>query len=180
MSVTDSLRRSEHIDENRCPPCTAINVTLIVVVGPVVSVLSLVAGLVVLIGGALSVYLRDYVVPGIPLLVPQLVDAVSLVGVFDRGDNAPDHHSESLDVNVGPDMILSTLLNAGVLVGKGDDLFLVADAREEWESMMAMLRKAMNEEPAETVANAVPLEATIDAELGGISLDSPSVPVWIS
>lgn len=180
MSVIDSLRRPEHTGENRCLPCTAVNVALVVVVGLAVSVLSPVAGLVVLVGGALSVYLRGYVVPGTPSFAPQLVGAVGLAGVFDHGDDAPDRRSESLDANVDPDVMLSTLLNAGVLVEEEDGLFLAADAREEWESTMATLRKATDEELAEAVANAVPFEATVDAEFGGISLDGPSMSVWIS
>ncbi|CQR49493.1 MULTISPECIES: hypothetical protein [Haloferax] len=182
MSVIDSLRRPEHTGENRCLPCTAVNVAIVVVVGLAVSVLSPVAGLVVLVGGALSVYLRGYVVPGTPSFAPQLVGAVGLAGVFDHGDEGPasDRRSESLDANVDPDVMLSALLNAGVLVEEEDGLFLTDDAREEWESTMATLRKTTDEELAEAVANAVPFDATVDAEFDGISLDGPSMSVWIS
>ncbi|ELZ90994.1 hypothetical protein [Haloferax sulfurifontis] len=182
MSVIDSLKRPEHTGENRCLPCTAVNVAIVVVVGLAVSVLSPVAGLAVLVGGALSVYLRGYVVPGTPSFAPRLVAAVGLAGVFDHGGegSAPDRRSESLDADVDPDAMLSTLLNAGVLVEEEDGLFLADDAREEWESTMATLRKTTDEELAEAVANAVPFEAAVDAEFGGISLDGPSMSVWIS
>ncbi|KAB1193825.1 hypothetical protein GJR96_10405 [Haloferax sp. MBLA0076] len=178
MSVIDSLKRPEHTGENRCRPCTVVNAAFVAIVGLALGVLWIPAGFVVLAIGALLVYLRGYVVPGTPSFAPELVAAAGLSGVFDH-DEEP-RQSESLDANVNPDVMLSTLLDAGVLVEEPDGLFLADDAREEWESTMATLRKASDDELADAVAAAIPFEATVTAEYDGISIDGPSMSVWIS
>ncbi|KAB1188036.1 MULTISPECIES: hypothetical protein [Haloferax] len=179
MSVIDSLRRPEHTGENRCLPCTAVNAAFVAIVGFALGVLWLPAGFVVLAIGALLVYLRGYVVPGTPSFAPRLVAAVGLSGVFEHDDGEP-RQSDTLDANVEPEVMLSTLLDAGVLVEEPDGLFLADDAREEWESTMATLRKASDDELAEAVATALPFDAEVAPEFDGISIDGPSMSVWIS
>ncbi|RLM40921.1 hypothetical protein DVK00_20805, partial [Haloarcula sp. Atlit-47R] len=154
MSVFDALRRPEHTGENRCLPCTAVNAVLVVLVGLALGVLWPPIGAVVIAVGTLLVYLRGYVVPGTPSFAPKLVSAVGLDGIFGhREDDAAARQSDSLDANVDPDVMLSTLLNAGVLVEEPDGLFLTDEAREEWESAMATLRTASDEELADAVAS---------------------------
>ncbi|WP_411963903.1 hypothetical protein [Haloferax sp. YSMS24] len=179
MSVIDSLKRPEHTGANRCRPCTVVNAVVVAVVGLALGVLWLPAGFVVAAIGAALVYLRGYVVPGTPSFAPRLVAAVGLSGVFEHDDEEP-RQSESLDANVDPDVMLSTLLDADVLVEREDGLFLTDEARDEWESAMATLRKASDDELAEAVAAALPFEAEVAAEFDGISIDGPSMSVWIS
>ena len=179
MSVIDSLKRPEHTGANRCRPCTVVNAVFVAVVGLALGVLWLPAGFVVLALGAALVYLRGYVVPGTPSFAPRLVAAAGLSGVFEHDDDEP-RKSETLDANVDPDVMLSTLLDAGVLVEHEDGLFLTDDARDEWESTMATLRKASDDELADAVAAALPFEADVAAEFDGISIDGPKMSVWIS
>jgi hypothetical protein len=179
MSVFDSLKRPEYTGENRCLPCTVVNAVVVGLTGLALGVLWLPAGFVVLVVGALLVYLRGYVVPGTPSFAPELVAVAGLSGVFGHDDDEP-RQSDTLDANVGPDVMLSTLLDAGVLVEEPDGLFLADDARDDWESTMGTLRKASDDELAEAVGNALPFEATVTAEFDGISIDGPSMSVWIS
>jgi hypothetical protein len=68
-AVGDRLRRPEYTGENRCLPCTVVNVCLTLVAAVVVSlVLTPLGGLVVLTGGLGVVYFRGYLVPGTPTL----------------------------------------------------------------------------------------------------------------
>lgn len=68
-SVGDRLRRPEYTGENRCLPCTVVNVCLTLVAAIVVTVLlGPLGGLVVLLGGLSAVYFRGYLVPGTPTL----------------------------------------------------------------------------------------------------------------
>ncbi|MFB6107479.1 MAG: hypothetical protein ABEJ82_01400 [Haloplanus sp.] len=68
-SVGDRLRRPEYTGENRCLPCTVVNVIIGVVVAAVVGALfgpvGALAALAVSLG---AVYFRGYLVPGTPTL----------------------------------------------------------------------------------------------------------------
>jgi len=68
-SVGDRLRRPEYTGENRCLPCTVVNVLLTLVATVVVTVLlGPLGGLLVLVGGLGTIYFRGYLVPGTPSL----------------------------------------------------------------------------------------------------------------
>jgi len=68
-AVGDRLRRPEYTGENRCLPCTVVNVCLTLVAAAVATVaLTPLGGLVVLTGGLVAIYFRGYLVPGTPTL----------------------------------------------------------------------------------------------------------------
>jgi hypothetical protein len=68
-SVGDRLRRPEYTGENRCLPCTVVNVCLALVATAVVTLLlGPLGGLVVLTGSLGAIYFRGYLVPGTPTL----------------------------------------------------------------------------------------------------------------
>jgi len=68
-AVGDRLRRPEYTGENRCLPCTVVNVCLTLVAAVAVSVVfAPLTGLLVLLGGLSAVYFRGYLVPGTPTL----------------------------------------------------------------------------------------------------------------
>jgi hypothetical protein len=68
-AVGDRLRRPEYTGENRCLPCTVVNVCLTLVAAAVVTVgLTPLGGLLVLTGGLGAIYFRGYLVPGTPTL----------------------------------------------------------------------------------------------------------------
>jgi hypothetical protein len=67
--IGDRLRRPEYTGENRCLPCTVVNLCLAAVAAVVVSVgLGPVGGVVVLVGAVGAIYFRGYLVPGTPTL----------------------------------------------------------------------------------------------------------------
>ena len=68
-SVGDRLRRPEYTGENRCLPCTVVNVCLTVVAAAAATVaLGPPGGLAVLAVGLGAIYFRGYLVPGTPTL----------------------------------------------------------------------------------------------------------------
>ncbi|MFC7202122.1 hypothetical protein ACFQJC_01235 [Haloferax namakaokahaiae] len=180
MSLVDSLKRPEYTGQNRCLPCTVVNSVIVLVVALALGIFSPFVGLVVLVGGALAVYLRGYVVPGTPEFAPQLVAAVGLSHVFGHDDEGELRESESLTADVNPEVMLSTLLDAGVLYEEEDGLYLADHVREDWEETMATLRKADDEELADTVSTAVPFDAEVSPQFDGIGIDGPDMSVWMS
>lgn len=71
MSVTEitaAVRQPEYTGENRCTPCTIVNVLLAAALAIPVTVLSPPVGALVFFGSLLAIYLRGYLVPGTPEL----------------------------------------------------------------------------------------------------------------
>jgi hypothetical protein len=69
IAVGDRLRRPEYTGENRCLPCTVVNVCLTLALAAVAAIaLTPLGGVVVLVGGLGAVYFRGYLVPGTPAL----------------------------------------------------------------------------------------------------------------
>ncbi|WP_281193884.1 hypothetical protein [Halorubrum sp. F4] len=86
MTALDTLRRPEHTGENRCWPCTVVNLVIVVVVAALAGVAFAPLGPLVLLAGGSLVYLRGYVVPGTPRFAPRLVEPLP----FDIGPEKPD------------------------------------------------------------------------------------------
>lgn len=94
-SFASSIRRPEHTGENRCWPCTVVNVAL---VGAGATALALLASPAVGVAGAVvglaAVWLRGYLVPGTPRFAPRLVAAVpGGERLFDRSDATDAPHA---------------------------------------------------------------------------------------
>ncbi|WP_410767030.1 hypothetical protein [Haloferax sp. DFSO60] len=180
MSIVDSLKRPEYTGQNRCLPCTVVNSAIIAVVAFALGILWIPVGLVVLVVGAVAVYLRGYVVPGTPEFAPRLVEAAGLADVFGYDDEDELRESESLTADINPEVMLSTLLDSGVLIEKEDGLYVADDFRDGWEETMATLRKGSDDELANTVSTAVPFEADVSPQFDGIGIDGPDMSVWMS
>ena len=76
MSVVDSFRQPEYTGENRCGPCTAVN--LLLTAGASAAAWVLLAPWVAagtFAAGAATIYLRGYLVPGTPALTKRYLPA---------------------------------------------------------------------------------------------------------
>lgn len=86
-SVLDRVRRPEYTGENRCVPCTVVNVVLGAAGSALVALVSVPAALGVFVAALVVIYLRGYLVPGTPTLtkryLPETVRA-----------RFGDHHTE--------------------------------------------------------------------------------------
>jgi len=154
------LRQPEYTGENRCLPCTVVNVLIAVALGGAVAGAGVaggspVAGVVaggVLVGLSLAaIYLRGYLVPGTPTLTkryfpPWLLalfgkepadEFAGMAGTGD-GDAAPD--AEALD----PEAVL---VGVGALeeCADGEDLCLTDSFRAAWEEGVEQARDADRE-----------------------------------
>jgi hypothetical protein len=79
MSVVDSLRQPEYTGENRCGPCTAVNLLLAAGLSAVAWVLLAPwAAVGTFAAAAASIYLRGYLVPGTPTLTKRYLPAAVL------------------------------------------------------------------------------------------------------
>jgi len=68
IDVVDDLKQPEYTGENRCEPCTVLNLVIAAVVGSLVARKSRLGGLVAVGVSIALIYLRGYLVPGTPTL----------------------------------------------------------------------------------------------------------------
>lgn len=92
----EQYRQPEYTGENRCLPCTAVNVAIAVVVSALASFVGTpVLGLLVFGGSLLAISLRGYLVPGTPELTKAyLPDWV--LATFDKAERPPSEPEPDL------------------------------------------------------------------------------------
>lgn len=159
-------RRPEHIGENRCWPCTLVNVALVAAAAAAVAVVNAAAGAAVAVVGLALVWLRGYVVPGTPRFAPRLVapipgsDALFHDAAATDGGRAPAGGSGSLDpADVDGEALLDRLLAEGVIEADGDAVAPTAAYRERWRAEMDRLRTEDTESLARIAQDISPATA---------------------
>ena len=159
--LAETLRQPEYTGENRCPPCTVVNLFLAAVVGAVLSKRSKPVGIGTVVVSVGLIYLRGYLVPGTPELTKRYLPPAVLrwfgkqpetdlatgleaapstadeVGSTDR--ESDDGANGSADEDSGktaaaPNDLERYFLEAGVLepCADRDDLCVTATFEDEW------------------------------------------------
>lgn len=147
------LRNPRYTGENRCVPCTLVNLVIAVVLAVGVAIVSTAWALVVLVAAVATIAVRGYLVPGTPALTKRYLPDRVLV-LFDKAPERATVGFDGTDVAAtaernavpqeGPDAPESTepvfdaaraLVDGGVLVDDPvtDDLVVDASFREAWE-----------------------------------------------
>lgn len=141
----DRLHQPEYTGENRCTPCTIVNVALTVVGSGLLAFVSPPLGGVALVGGLGLVYFRGYLVPYTPTLTKRYLPD-SVLRRFDKHPAAqqPTHHVEdqhgSESENQVEDIdIERTLYSLGVITecDQVDDLCLHPEFERAWRDAIA-------------------------------------------
>ncbi|GAB6880371.1 hypothetical protein JCM17823_26450 [Halorubrum gandharaense] len=180
MNVFDALRDPSHTGENRCRPCTVVNLAFVAIGTILVGIAVLPAAPVVLSVGLLAVYFRGYVVPGTPRFAPRLVAALPVDLGFAAAKQGPQpERSDSLGGGVDPERLIADLSTAGVLVEASGDLRLADDFREAFERRCEALRGLDEDALAARAAAAAPGDPESDAANDRI-LIAGDRDVWLS
>lgn len=135
MGITTRVRQPEYTGDNRCTPCTVVNLVGVTILAalamPIETVLG---GLIFAIGGS-TIWLRGYVIPYTPQFAPRLVAAVPPVArYFDH--SATDRSAGGLgDADADGERLLEELIDAGVFLGN-TDLQLDPNFRADWRAAM--------------------------------------------
>ncbi|WP_144901129.1 hypothetical protein [Halobellus captivus] len=123
---TFRLKRPEYTGENRCLPCTAINVAITALVAAAVGAVWIPLGVAAAGIGLAAIYFRGYLVPGTPTLTKRYLPE-RIHRLFGT------HHDSDVDLDAGA--IEETLLSLSVLEPcdeRADDLCLTPRFRESW------------------------------------------------
>lgn len=160
-AAIDAVRRPEYTGENRCTPCTALNVIIAVVLAagvavlvPVGPVAAMVTGAAVLAVSAAAIGLRGYLVPGTPRLTRTYFPDWVL-RYFDHDEPTPE-------VDVEPAAVLAAA-DAVTECEDVDDLCLTDGFRADWYDRMDALRG--------TDATRAALGAVLDLPAADIDLE---------
>lgn len=145
----DRFRQPEYVGENRCLPCTAINLVFALIAAGIASVgfgvagyspaLSLTIGAAVLGGCVLIVYLRGYLIPGTPTMTKRYLPS-GIVRLFGKAPEPNRDAGRDFDVE-------ATLTEAGALeaCSDRDDLCLTPSFEAAWNSRMDSLSRDASE-----------------------------------
>jgi hypothetical protein len=138
MSLS-SLRQSKYTGENRCLPCTIVNIALAALASALFTVASTVLGAGTFVVSLLIIYLRGYLVPGTPTLTKRyLPDRV--LRWFEK-EPAPEPTSEVTTID--PERVLLDA-QAVSLCENGTDLCLTDDFHANWREKVHTVREQGN------------------------------------
>jgi hypothetical protein len=152
-TAIDRLKRPEYTGENRCPPCTIVNVVIAIAVSIVVagvlvgvgeSTYALIAAAVTIVVSLATIYFRGYLVPGTPRLTKQYFPTW-LLEKFGKTLSTAETRRVSEngeDTELDGDSVEAVLIQADVVAvcREGDDLCLTDQFRSDWHDQIATIQ----------------------------------------
>lgn len=127
-TVVEAVRQPEYTGENRCVPCTVVNLVIAVGLASLGWVVAPALGVGVAVLGFLMIWLRGYLVPGTPTLTKRYFPD-RVLAWFDKASQ--EYTPDALDVE-------EILMDEGALVENADgtDLTVAPDFRAAWTEHM--------------------------------------------
>ncbi|GAA0726996.1 hypothetical protein J2744_002465 [Halorubrum trapanicum] len=170
-SLVDRIRQPEYTGENRCLPCTVVNVAIGVALGAAVAVaVAPPVGAAATTVSLAAVWLRGYLVPGTPELTKRYLPK-SVLRLFGKAPTGATRASADASRGASPDGTAvdpqSYLLDAGALVetDDGSDLTYAPWFASAWRDALDDARKA---DDAAAVARLADVDA---ADEPGLSVE---------
>jgi hypothetical protein len=160
--VVERVRRPEYTGENRCVPCTVVNLLIGGVAAVALGALWPPAGVLAGLLALAAIYLRGYLVPGTPTITKRLLPE-RVLAWFGK-DGEPDRDPAVT--------VESRLLALGAVeeCADRDDLCLTASFRETWRAAIEDCRDvASTGGDAATLVGADPAELELGAAEDGES-----------
>ncbi|MES3517972.1 MAG: hypothetical protein PPP58_09940 [Natronomonas sp.] len=174
MGAVDSIKQPEYTGENRCTPCTVVNVGIGAAVAVGVGALTrpAVGGFVFLCSIAV-IYLRGYLVPGTPRLTKRYLPP-SVLRLFGKEPVVDRRRTVDADVDGSP---REWLVAAGALTD-GEDPKLEDAFATRWETAIEATKDtAVDEEAIETLLGTD--DVSMHSETAGVVGGNRSVR-WLS
>jgi hypothetical protein len=159
-------KHPEYTGENRCIPCTVVNLLITAVLAIGIGAVSVPFGAVAAVVGVAAIYFRGYLVPGTPTLTKRYLPD-RILRLFDK------HEEHDLGGDAAapadPEAVEAFFVDAGVLEScrDGTDLCLTASFRDAWRDRTDEL----NREADSDDAIVEPLFEELDADGSITTLD---------
>lgn len=178
--VLDRLRQPEHTGENRCMPCTVVNLGIAIAVSALVALVSPPVAAVALVLFVGTIALRGYLVPGTPTLTERYFPR-SLLRLFGKRPAVTSATLEEEDVGEGTERLVA----AGILgeCDERDDLCLSDAFRDAWREQIRTVRTDDERTSALAAALDIPSGELDVTERGGAyfaTIDGRQVGQWNS
>lgn len=137
MSIVGEIRNRKHTGDQRCLPCTVVNLAILWFAVNVVVLIGtpLLAGLLLVVGLA-AIWLRGYLVPFTPAFAPRLVAALPVPTAWFHETEQPGSLSQT-DTEEGE--LLALLQQAGVVETDDQRVYLEPSFEERWHEEMDRL-----------------------------------------
>ena len=166
-SLLEQVRRPAFTGEQRCWPCTGLNVAILAVVAMGLALVSPLTGLLVTVAGLAAIVLRGYLIPYTPRIAPAIVGRIpGLHRWF-------DHPGPAMRGSVGaaaqhdPAADLECLLDAGLLVDTDGIIAPSGPFASAWESAMRGLRGRPLADLAHQAESVSPAQSARPVHIGG-------------
>lgn len=182
----DRFRQPEYTGENRCTPCTVVNVVIAAVGSALLALVSPPLGVVAFAGGLALVYFRGYLVPYTPTLTKRYFPD-RVLRWFDKDPTARDASRSDDRDEVADIDIEQSLYSLGVITEceHVDDLCLAPAFEHAWREEIADLRE--QETKTEDIRDLLDLDPDDEHEIeerGGqaaiVMIDGNLVGQWES
>lgn len=158
--ILTRLRQPAYTGENRCTPCTAVNLAIAIVVSALLALVSLPIAAFVFVLSVGMIYLRGYLVPGTPRLTKQYFPDWVLRR-FDTGVTTSDiPHEEEAQIDVETALSRASALTE---CAERNDLCLEETFRDELYDQIAVERDGD--------ATRGEIAAVLDVDADGLSVD---------
>lgn len=176
--ITETVRQPDYTGENRCLPCTAVNV----LIAGIVSVIIGLASTSLMVGSFLAflgvIYLRGYLVPGTPELTKRYLPE-RVLGLF--GKSTIDDSSAAAIGSEGQIDVEVVLAKAGAVTDcpDGDDLCLESNFHSAWVERIDRTRRETAVDDVAAVFD-VPVAdtvLTIKNNDGAVVVESDGLPI---
>jgi hypothetical protein len=132
----ERIRQPEYTGENRCTPCTIVNIVIAAVGSAALSVVITPVGAATVFGlSLLAIYLRGYLVPGTPTLTKRYFPD----WVLAKFDKLEDAQAEVAADERDPEEVLAEA-DAVQPCEDVDDLCLADSFRDSWEANMESIK----------------------------------------
>ncbi|WP_265109562.1 hypothetical protein [Halosolutus halophilus] len=175
----DRLRQPEYTGENRCTPCTIVNVVIAAVLAAAVAAISPPIAPVVLLVSLAAIYFRGYLVPGTPTVTKQYFPDW-LLAKFDKAPEpgAPavetgetGHETDGASDQFEPVEPESFFLEHGVVTpcttaNGEEDLCLDDDLQTAWRAEIDEMRDADRESQVADFLETDPETVTVSESSG--------------
>lgn len=125
------VRRPEYTGENRCRPCTALNLAITAAIGAALWPVHPALGVVTAAVGVSAIYLRGYLIPGTPTITERYFPE-PVLRLFDKADGTARQRG-------APVVLTSPELRAADLVVDGEGSRLTESFRRAWRDRIDAL-----------------------------------------
>ncbi len=172
----ESIRRPEYTGENRCIPCTVVNVLIAALVSGAIGLVSpplMVGSFVAFLG---AIYLRGYLVPGTPELTKRYLPE-RVLRLF--GKSTVDDSSAAAIGSEGQIDVEAVLADAGVVTDcpDGDDLCLEPGFHDAWTDRIDRTRQETAVDDVATVFDVAADDLTLEDRENALIVEADGAPV---